>query len=335
MSWTLEGFGLDRACVIRGGAHLAPLLEEFCPGDGKVFVIMEERVASLHGDKFPSWGQRLLLPSLGDGLKQSHWLEKLLGYFYVARVNRCDWILVAGGGALLDLVGFAASVFKRGVNTVLVPTTLLAQVDAAIGGKCAINWRGTKNLLGSFHFPAQVFCAADVLTTLPRRQFFSGLGEVYKYQLLSQGKHFYPSKNMEEVVEQCCSCKNALVAQDPWDMGGRRLLNFGHTLAHALETAVDGLLHGEAVLWGLEYALRVAQGRGGISSQQLNSAVRELRTVPRPSLPRIDFVHLYQRMVMDKKNSGQVSMVLPGSRGFDVVNCTRKELEAQWLALNP
>lgn len=266
-------------------------------------------------------------------------MQVLLTFFHSLNLSRSHWVLAVGGGALTDLVSFAASMYKRGLRTALVPTTLLAQVDAALGGKCGINWRGIKNLLGSFYFPRRVICAADVLATLPRRQYWSGMAEVYKYRLL-QGdfSQFRPLGRGELLgaVAACCRYKDSLVAQDPFDRGGRRVLNFGHTLAHALEGLSPNFLHGEAVAWGLDFALRVAAERGYIAPGELRRILAVLAAIPRPRLPRLDFALVWNKMTRDKKNAGAgVRMILPGPGGaFGLYACTRRELEEIWRQLS-
>lgn len=340
MSWQVEGFGLDGPCYICGGSNMDELLERFIPRQGRVITVIEERVAALHGDKIPAHCYcRLLLPSLGEGLKQLYWFNKILNFFCSAGVRRGDWIMAVGGGALLDLTGFAASTYLRGMRTILVPTTLLAQVDASIGGKCGLNWGGFKNPVGSFHFPKRVLCPQDVLYTLPLRQYYAGMAEVLKYQLLWltpgwQGFRLFSRAELVEVVEKCCRYKDQLVASDPFDRGLRRTLNFGHTLGHALE-ALDGtILHGEAVAWGLEFALGIAAGRGYIGKGHLNRVVSVLASMPRRRLPALEFDQVYQKIVKDKKNSpGQVRLILPRGGKYQLTACSRKELEAQWNAL--
>lgn len=315
------------------------MMADFQP-PGRVFVVIEETVAALHGGCIPPMlGGRLVLPSLGEQLKQAVWLNWVLNFFYAAKVTRGDWVLAMGGGALTDLVNFAASVYKRGVKTALAPTTLLGQVDAAIGGKCGMNWRGVKNILGNFAFPARVFCAADLLDTLPRRQYWAGLAEVYKYQLLQLGPcsgAFRPISRGElpRQIEACCRYKDSLVARDPYDTGARMVLNLGHTLAHALE-AVDGrFLHGEAVAWGLEYALRVAAGRGHFPLDAVKQELAVLRALPRPGLSGLDFAGIFRAMTWDKKNAhGRVNLILPGAGKYELVSCPRKELEEHWNTL--
>lgn len=337
MSWQIEGFGLAGPCIISGGSRLEDLLDGFRPQQGRVFIIIEEKVGVLHGAKIPlRFHRRVFLPSLGDGLKQSVWLNKLLALFAGLGVRRDDWIMAIGGGGLLDLAGFAASIYLRGIRTVLVPSTLLAQVDAAIGGKCGMNWRGVKNLVGSLHFPDRVFCAQDILETLPLRHYYAGMAEVLKYHVLWQVSQRAAFKllcrrELLDTIESCCRYKDELVARDPFDIGVRRILNFGHTLAHALEALDGAILHGEAVAWGMEYCLRIAAGRGYIDSGYFFEIHKILRKMPRKTLLPLEFSRVYDKMVWDKKNSsGTVRLILPVEGSFRPVSCSRKELEDHW-----
>lgn len=338
MSWQIDGFGLSQPCRIIGGNELAQIIEDF-PDGGRVFVIVEKNVLD-HSTKLPSWpGMKLILPSLGDQLKQPFWLNKILSWFYHVKLTRNDWVLGMGGGAILDLVGFAASIFARGVPTVLVPTTLLAQVDAGLGGKCAVNWRGIKNQVGSFYFPRYIFCALDVLKTLPVRQYYAGMAEVLKYQLLMFGPGKFEeigTAEMEDVIHQCCRYKNTIVSSDPYDTGKRRILNLGHTLAHALEGLDQGMLHGEAVNWGLEYAIRLAGARDYISGADVTRVLTVLARQPRRPLPSLPFSLVFEKMKRDKKNQhGSINFVLPHSQGYSQFECTRRELDVTWQAMNP
>ena len=177
-------------------------------------------------------------------------------------LTRGDVVVAVGGGVVTDTAGFAAAVYHRGVPVVHVPTTLLGQVDAAIGGKTGVNLPEGKNLVGAFWQPAAVLCDTEVLATLPPREYRSGLGEMAKYAFL--GVDGLPDLPLDEAVAACVRCKAEVVAADERERTGRRaLLNYGHTLAHALETAGGyDLRHGEAVAIGLVYAARLARAPG-------------------------------------------------------------------------
>ncbi|MHB1912044.1 MAG: 3-dehydroquinate synthase, partial [Acidimicrobiales bacterium] len=186
-------------------------------------------------------------------------VEDLCRGFAGFGLTRGDVVVGVGGGVVTDLAGFAASVYLRGVAVAHVATTLLAQVDAAIGGKTGVNLPEGKNLVGAFWQPVAVVCDTGTLASLPPRQMASGRGEMAKYEFL--GVSGLGSLPMDEAVAACVSCKVEVVGADERETSGRRaLLNYGHTLAHALETAGHyDILHGEAVAIGLVFAARLAR----------------------------------------------------------------------------
>ena len=207
----------------------------------------------------------------GEATKSFAELEHLCRRLLELEVERGDVVVAFGGGVVGDLVGFAASILRRGVRTVQVPTTLLAQVDSSVGGKTGINVPEGKNLIGSFHQPALVIADTDVLDTLPERQFRSGYAEVAKYGLLGDAEFFaWLETNWRALfagdpglrvaaIEASCKAKAAIVAADEFESGRRALLNLGHTFGHALEAwaGYSGrLLHGEAIAIGMAQAFR-------------------------------------------------------------------------------
>ena len=190
--------------------------------------------------------------------------------------ERSTAVIAIGGGVVGDLAGFVASVYKRGVPLIQVPTTLLAQVDASVGGKTAVNHRLGKNMIGTFHQPSLVWIDLSVLRTLPKREINCGLGEVIKYGIIEDADLFTlieenldnifalePSL-MQEIVKRCCEIKSAVVSKDERDRGLRMILNFGHTVGHALEAALGykRIAHGEAILLGMLAESKVALDLG-------------------------------------------------------------------------
>lgn len=337
MFQTISGYGPDRPSLIYVGDELGTLLAREALAPGRAFLVVEEVVWRLHRCRLPLQPSGLLVvPSAGERLKTLGRVQWLAQWMYRQKVGRQDRIIVAGGGALLDTAGFAAAIYNRGVPTVLVPTTLLSQIDVAVGGKCGINFRGVKNLVGSFHFPHRVYCGTDVLNTLSRRQLNAAMGEVWKYWLLDpspQLPSLFPpgSPQLTGLVAGCCACKNAVVAADPLDRGQRAHLNLGHTLAHALEGVDHNLLHGEAVLWGLEFALRLAMLQGVLDCDRGNKIIGRLRRLPRPALPRVTFGRLLPLLQRDKKHSGNgITMILPTDRGIEINQCPVRELRHVW-----
>lgn len=250
--------------------------------DGRtVFVVTTPRVGALHGARL-AWVDRraarrvtLEVPD-GEAAKTLEQAGRLWREMVAAGGKRDSRVVALGGGSVGDLAGFAAGCFLRGVEVVQAPTTLLAQVDAAIGGKTGIDLPEAKNAVGLFHHPAAVVADTDVLATLPRRELAAGLVEAVKMALVLDAELFERLESRLEpllaaepealapAVAAAAAAKAAVVERDPAEAGERRVLNLGHTLGHALESALGyrGLLHGEAVAYGLLFALRLAAPRG-------------------------------------------------------------------------
>jgi len=228
--------------------------------------------------------------------------------------------VAVGGGVVTDTAGFAAAAYHRGVPVVHVATTLLAQVDAAIGGKAGVNLPEGKNLVGAFWQPVAVLCDTEVLSTLPPREYASGLGEMAKYSFLgAQGLEDLP---LDERVARCVEIKAAVVAQDERESDRRAILNYGHTLAHALETAGSyDLRHGEAVAIGLVFAARLAQRLERVDQERVDEHERVVGRCGLPARlpPGADHERLIELMARDKKARDGLTFVLDGPRGVEVV----------------
>jgi 3-dehydroquinate synthase len=208
----------------------------------------------------------------GEEHKNLAWLAFLYDKFIEARLERSSLVIALGGGVVGDLTGFAAATFLRGIRYAQVPTTLLAQVDASIGGKTGVNLAAGKNLIGAFHHPRLVIADVELLASLPRREFLSGLAEVVKYGIILSPELFqYIEQHVTDLVQQdsitlcnvvhsCAQLKALVVAEDEMESDYRAILNFGHTLGHAIEklTEYRELLHGEAVAIGMVFAIRVS-----------------------------------------------------------------------------
>lgn len=258
-----------------------------------VALLADERVFSLHG---AGLGRLMDAPRLeiegGEGAKTLERLGEVLEFCASAGLSRGSTLVTLGGGTLGDLGGLAASLFKRGLGVVHIPTTLLAQVDASVGGKTAINLTAGKNLAGTFHQPTAVFCDTDTLGTLPPRELASGLGEVVKTALVggsaeldalesrAPGLIAADPQALSETVAACVTIKARVVAADPTERGPRRALNLGHTFAHALEHAAGygTLPHGVAVAVGVGLALQASSECGLLQDPNLVARVRDLST---------------------------------------------------------
>jgi 3-dehydroquinate synthase len=284
----------------------------------------------------PLWGEPVAqsvgapLIELADGEEHKRWstVETLLGRWLDEGLHRSDTVTAVGGGVLTDTVGFAAAVYLRGVDWIAVPTTLLAMVDASVGGKTGVNLIQGKNLVGAFWPPRFVVIDVGTLTTLPERELGAGLAEVVKTAWI--GDHGLlemmpspgdPTSNdqWQELVMRCVAVKAKVVSEDERESGRRAALNLGHTLGHALEAATGyrHFLHGEGVAWGLLAAARLG-GRHGVLSNDgaraLEAAVASLGRLP--SIAEIDPGSLRSHIGRDKKRDAEgVGWVLPTDNG--------------------
>ncbi|MBI5241161.1 MAG: 3-dehydroquinate synthase [Elusimicrobia bacterium] len=309
--------------VGRGLSRRPRLWTKGLPPGCRVMLVSEPGVWRLHGAPVAAAlrraGFRTGIHILPRGEKAKTWpaVERLLRAMLEAGLGRDSALLALGGGSVTDAAGFAAAVYMRGIPWVSLPTTLLGQVDSGIGGKTAIDLPEGKNLVGAFHQPRAVVCDTAWLDTLPARELRSGLGEVLKYGLLFDPALRAPLRKgrLERVIRRCAALKARLVAQDERETKGRReVLNFGHTIGHALETAASGRLrHGEAVVCGMRAALRLSQARAG----ELESF---LKTFPLPRL-RLRESAVMENLRRDKKaRRGRLRFVLLKAVGQPVVS---------------
>jgi 3-dehydroquinate synthase len=299
-------------------------------------VVSQAAVADVHGDDLlasltaADIEARLLLLDDGEEAKTLTTIERLARELADWGLLRSDVIVALGGGVVGDTAGFLAATYYRGVDLVQLPTTLLAQVDAAIGGKTAVNLPEGKNLIGVFHQPIAVICDIATLTSLPDREYRAGLGEVLKYALLGDEElrslvETVPDELaardpalLTEVVARCAAIKANVVELDELERSGRRAtLNLGHTLGHALERAGGhSLLHGEAVAIGCVYAYELAARIGRVPEVEV-ARVRQL--AERLDLPVTTEIgpasDLLAYMYRDKKAAGELTFVLPGPDG--------------------
>ncbi len=258
----------------------------------------------------------------GEDHKRLSTVEQLCGEWARWGLTRADCVVGVGGGMVTDVAGFAASTYHRGVPVIHVATTLLAQIDAAVGGKTGVNLAEGKNLVGTFWQPTAVFCDTETLSTLAPREWRCGLGEMAKYHWLGGGD--LDQLPLVERVAACVRIKAAVVAQDERENGQRALLNYGHTLAHALETSGSHeLRHGEAVAIGLVYAAEVARRLGRIDEAEVAEHRRVVSGYDLPmKMPAgTDEAELLDLMGRDKKSRGVgLTFVLAGPSGLEVVD---------------
>jgi 5-deoxy-5-amino-3-dehydroquinate synthase len=279
--------------------------------------------------------QVVMIPD-GEKAKSLATVEEICRFMARGDMHRSDVVVAVGGGVVTDVAGYAASSYHRGTAVINVPTTLLGQVDAAIGGKTGVNLPEGKNLVGSFWQPLGVLCDTETLAGLPAREWRSGHGEMAKYAFL--GVEDLDSLSLAEQVARCVACKAEVVASDEREGGRRMILNYGHTLAHALEAAGFAsedassseaeLRHGEAVGIGLVFAAELAQlmGRIGTSRVERHRGVVSGYDLPVSLPPGADPATLVQFMTRDKKSAGGLTLMLDGPDGVEPVHEVRPEL---------
>jgi len=298
---------------------------------GKVFVVSSEDVwrhqgARLEGGLAAIPFELIFLPG-GEDQKRLGPVERLAEEMVRLGGDRSSLVIAFGGGIITDMAGFLAAVFMRGIPVVQVPTTLLAQVDAAIGGKTGVNLEIGKNLIGSFHQPLAVLVDPSVLDTLPVREYRAGLYEIVKAGVIRSEPLFrflaersdavlaHEPSAVDRIIAESVEIKAQVVSADERESGLRRILNFGHTFGHALEaeTHYTRFLHGEAVAFGMRAAVYLAQMTGHLSAEDAVDILEAIRLYgPIPSLEGIAADRLVARLVTDKKTiQGKVHFVVP------------------------
>jgi len=256
-----------------------------------------------------------ILPD-GEQEKKLKTVHKIIDRLMEAGFGRDSTLIALGGGVVGDITGFTASIFMRGINFIQIPTTLLAQVDASVGGKTAVNHKSGKNLIGSFYQPQCVICDSKFLATLEATEISAGLAEIIKYGLIFDSEFFqWLQKNMQQilsndraavdyVIQRSCAIKAEIVAQDEKEQSVRALLNFGHTFGHAIEklTGYGNWTHGDAVAVGMVLAARLSENMSLITPEDVQNIEEILTAANLPiSLPNIDPAELLAAMQSDKK----------------------------------
>lgn len=283
----------------------------------------------------------------GEYYKNQHSLHLIYDFLLTYGIQRSATLIALGGGVIGDLTGFAAATYQRGVRFIQIPTTLLAQVDASIGGKTAINHRLGKNMIGAFYQPQAVLIGEETLSTLSKRELASGIAEIIKYALLGDRSLFdYLEKHMialnalqkdvlEHVLYTCCAMKADIVQRDEKEQSIRALLNLGHTFAHVIEqqTGYQSWLHGEAVAVGLCLATKLSWQRGDITQKDYLRLEQLIQAANLPTQPpRIPFVSWLSTIKLDKKSqAGKTRFILLKGIGQAYVDETVNEKELRCL----
>jgi 3-dehydroquinate synthase len=315
---------VERGCIGHVARHIPPKT-------GKVFVVTTEDVWRHAGGTLEAGlagipREILYLPG-GEDQKRLAPLEKLADEMVTLGGDRTSMVVAYGGGIVNDMGGFLAAIFMRGISVIQIPTTLLAQVDAAIGGKTGVNLVSGKNLIGAFHQPLAVLTDPAILQTLPEREFRAGLWEIVKAGIIREPALFWylhkhagdvldrEAAAVDHIIAESVRMKAEVVSSDEREGDLRRILNFGHTFGHALEseTKYRRFLHGEAVAWGMRAAIYLGELTGHLSAEESLQMLNLIHDYgPIPPVDGISADNLMARLVHDKKTvQGKVHFVLP------------------------
>jgi 3-dehydroquinate synthase len=316
-------------------------------GRGRVFVITSPQLRARFGERVAnSYSPRATILTIeeGESNKSLATANGVITQLLDHGAKRDSMAVVVGGGMIGDTAGFAASIFLRGIDLVHVPTTLLAQVDSSIGGKLAVNHDKGKNLIGSFYPPVAIVSDLSALDSLPPRERLSGLYEALKGGVIADPALFElfegDALDIDQIVRRAIRVKADIVTTDEKEADLRRLLNYGHTIAHGIEAALhyQGMTHGEAVAWGMIAANAIAVRRGLLSREEASRIEQAiLRYEPTP-LPRLDRNAVLAATEHDKKNTGTSRvMVFPKRVGECVVvsDVTEEEIAFGFDSLQP
>lgn len=325
---------LHRECTVLVEPAALDRLPEVLPARcGRSFLVSDRRVMALYGGIVTSVLARSRVEAVplsvkpGERSKSPATWSRLERAMLREGVNRDTLVVALGGGVTTDLAGFVASTVMRGLPLLHLPTTLIAVVDAAIGGKNGINTPAGKNLLGTFHWPVAVVADTDLLRTLPAREIRSGLAEMVKHGVIRDPGLFDDIERATpalvegalprmDLILRALRVKSDVAAADPFETGLRRILNFGHTVGHAIEAATSGYTHGEAVSIGMVVESRVACRLTGLSAADAGRLRRLLETLGLPTRPPCAVDRVVPFLGMDKKSArDRVRMALPRSPG--------------------
>ena len=318
---------------------------EVCPGAEKVFIITDDRVDALYGDRVMNALReaglnpaRFVFPH-GEEQKTIETWHQALNAMLDSRMTRSDVLIALGGGETGDLGGFAAATYQRGIDYIQIPTTLLAMVDSSVGGKTAVDLAGGKNQVGAFYQPKLVLCDPEVLGTLSEEEYRCGCGEIIKYAMIGRAELFRSlaetpvREQAERVITTCVEMKREYVMKDEFDRGLRMMLNFGHTFGHACEACSHfSILHGQGVAIGMAMMARAAAARGILSGEDRDALTALIRQYGLPTEPSWPLEELRRACLTDKKATGStLHIVVPERIGQCRIQTIAAEELAGWL----
>ena len=327
---------IERGCLQKTGSFC----RELFPKSIRTVIVSDSHVFPLYGERVLSSLQEagfaadsFVFPA-GEEHKQLSTFENILLFLAEKRLTRTDFIIALGGGVTGDMAGFAAACYLRGIPFVQIPTSLLAQVDSSVGGKTAVDLPQGKNLVGAFHQPSLVLIDPDTLSTLPPKWFADGMGEVIKYGCIRSEELFSLleaeniSQNMEEILYRCVDIKRKIVEHDEFDTGERMLLNFGHTLGHALEKlhGFSGLSHGAAVGIGMVMITKASEKAGLTAPGTADRIASLLHKFGLPASDTVSLPELLDATGSDKKSAGSsIRIILLRSVGESFIQKMDRE----------
>lgn len=299
--------------------------------DGNVAPIYVETVTSELSKVFSD--VKVCVFDAGEKSKNLDTIRKFYDFLLENKFDRKSVIAALGGGVAGDMAGFAAATFMRGIDFIQIPTSLLAQVDSSVGGKVGVDYGVYKNVVGAFYQPQFVYINTATMDTLPEREFSAGMAEVIKYGIIQSGEFYnYISENREKIkaldkdslkyiIRACCDMKACVVGRDEHDTGEREVLNYGHTIGHAVEGLKEfELLHGECVAIGMSAVLNISVNRGYISAEKAGEIRELLRYFSLPTtVSGLEADAVYEQLFHDKKvNSNKLKFVIADSVGSTI-----------------
>lgn len=327
---------------------LAAEMEKLDTAERKICIVTDSQVGPLYGELVKQELEKscrkvtVYTIQAGEEHKTLDTVKGLYEHLILEHFDRKDLLAALGGGVVGDLTGYAAATYLRGISFVQIPTTLLSQVDSSIGGKTGVDFDSYKNMVGAFHMPGLVYMNLSVLKTLSKRQFASGMAEILKHGLIGNREYYrwllehrLQIQNLEyscllTMIEESCKVKRAVVEADPTEQGRRALLNFGHTIGHAVEKLKDfQLLHGECVAVGIAAAAWISFRRGLLSGGQLEEVLEGLRAFSLPvGTEGLEAQKIVEITRSDKKmEAGSIKFVLLRRIGEAFVDRTVSEEE--------
>ena len=310
--------------------------------NGKILIVTDTNVGSHYlkacMDELETTGAEVFshIIEAGEKSKTLNTVQDIYRLLIAQRFDRGSTLIALGGGVPGDITGFAAATFMRGINFVQIPTSLLAQADSSIGGKTGVDFEGSKNMVGAFYQPRFVYINVNTLCTLPRRELSSGLAEVIKHGLILNSEFYdYLNYNMSKIfkfeentlqyiTKMNCTIKKGVVEQDERESGLRAILNFGHTIGHAVESASEfSLLHGECVSIGISGAYKLAMKLGMVTEEMVRTVENTLMAAGLPIRAKgLDSEVIYSKLFLDKKvKDNRLNFILPKGIG-EVISCT-------------